>query len=390
MLWLTMYPPQAAYEGGGFMCTAVATQWVIHCLQGREPACSEQQMCAIMRRGRDIHMQICSRLRGSGTVPYMLQQHEVLDNCEDLPDGLMRNEFFGAASEKNLCMFMFDIMSDCISFRSLPAKIIPSSGMLFTARDHTSAVFCDAAGAVFVFDSAVASVQRVSVDELVRVLNAAHYTVQDFHATLLSFDVAAPSPPIENVLEVPDVLLPELAGNVNIAAGGISASVPIITRNDADDDPDHDRSCIELEKYFNAIKEKDGTVAMTTRKGNELRYSYASTVNMFKKPDAKLGGTIRAEDPALTLQGIRCNLVALVPTKDGVAKATEQYCGCDRVKKSSAGRFHYLRDCLDFCEHDKFRKSCYHCAPHNFCPAGRMHRNGNRKRKSQCDEECCS
>ena len=183
----TTYPPQITYEGGGLMCGSAATQWVILCLLGMLPTCTEQQMDDIMLRARNMHLQICLRLGGPGAVPYMLQQHEVLDNCEDLPDGLMRNEFFGAASEKNLCMFMFDIMSDCISFRSLPAKIIPSSGMLFTARDHTSAVFCDAAGTFFVFDSGVASVQRVSVDDLVAALDAAHYKVVDFSATLLSF-----------------------------------------------------------------------------------------------------------------------------------------------------------------------------------------------------------
>ena len=406
----TTYPPQITYEGGGLMCGSAATQWVILCLQGMLPTCTEQQMDDIMLRARNMHLQICLRLGGPGAVPYMLQQHEVLDNCEDLPDGLRRTELFGTASEETLWQGMFMSMSDCISLRSLPAKIRPSSGMLFTAGGHTSAVFRDAAGTFFVFDSAVASVEHVSVEhELVRALNTAHYTVQDFHATLLSFDVAAPSP---------------LTGNVNTAAGGSSASVPIINRNDpldgcaclnlgapvpqahpldeahSDDTTanptmmegveQHDRSCNDLEEYLDSIKEKDGTVAMSTRKGTELCYSHASTVNMFKKPDAKLRGAIRADDPALTQQGIRDHLVALVPTKDGVAKAAEQYCACDRVKKSSAGLFHYLRDCLDFCEHAKFRKSCYQCAPHNFCPAGRMHRNGNRKRKSQCDEKCCS
>ena len=69
--------------------------------------------------------------------------------------------------------------------------------MLFTAHGHTLAVFCDAAGNIFVFDSAVAYVRRVSRDELVMVLDTVHRTDQAFEynstATLLSFDVAAPS-----------------------------------------------------------------------------------------------------------------------------------------------------------------------------------------------------
>ena len=475
------YLPQSAYEDGGLMCTAVATQWSIRCLGGMQPMCTDRQMDTIMCRGRDIHVQTCSCLRGPAAAPFMLKQDEVLDNMV-LPDGLTRTEIFVAASEKHLP----PDVPNLIGLPWLPARITPRSGMLFTAHGHTLAVFCDAADNIFVFDSAVAYVRRVSRDELVMVLDTVHRTVQTFafnstatllsfdvaapsdkeskfedvlelpdgtysttfndaydqisslefacdvnmaadsYGTLLNVDVAAPSPPaenaltIENVRELPGVSSPELAGNVNMAA-------PIIIIDDTDDDAgavsdlnlgsrvpqahslneahvdndttavstmegfdQQDRSCNDLCKYLDAIKKKNGTVAMMTRKGTELRYSHTATVNMFKKPDGKLRGVIRADDPALIQQGIRDNLVALVPTKDGVTKAAEHYCGCDRVKKSSAGLFHYLRDCLDFCEHGRFRKSCYQCAPHNFCPAGRMHRNGNRKRKSQCDKKCCA
>jgi hypothetical protein len=155
---------------------------------------------------------------------------------------------------------------------------------------------------------------------------------------------------------------------------------------------EHDRFvCNDLEQYLDRIKKMDGNVAMKTRYGTELRFSYSATVNMFTTPDAKLGGVIRASDPALTQQGINDKLVALVPTRtDGVVKAAEQYCGCGRIKKSSAGPFHYLREHLAFCEHNKFRKSCFSCAPENFCSAGRKHGNGNLKRKSQCDKLCCA
>ena len=104
-------------------------------------------------------------------------------------------------------------------------------------------------------------------------------------------------------------------------------------------------TAVQLERYLHDIEKKDGTVAMTTRTGTRLCYSYSATVNMFKKPDTKLNGVIRADDTALTQQGIYDKLVALVPTKNGVVKSAEQYCGCDRVQKSSAGLFHYLRDC---------------------------------------------
>ena len=161
------YPPQSTYAGGGLMCTAVAAQWVRNCFRGMQPMCTTQQMEAIMRKGLD---------------KCMLTQDEALESI-GLTIGLARREIFGAANEEHLPRGS----ADCVSFYSLPAEITPNSGMLFTSRNHTSAVFCDAAGTFFVFDSGVASIQRVSVDDLVAALDAAHYKVVDFSATLLSF-----------------------------------------------------------------------------------------------------------------------------------------------------------------------------------------------------------
>ena len=186
------YKPQFDYQGGRLMCTAASAEWATGCLQGMPPACTDQQMDTIMRRARDMHLQICLRLGGPGAAPFMLKQDEVLDNMV-LPDGLTRTEIFVAASEKHLP----PDVPNLIGLPWLPARITPRSGMLFTAHGHTLAVFCDAAGNIFVFDSAGAYVRRVSRDELVMVLDTVHRTDQAFEynstATLLSFDVAAPS-----------------------------------------------------------------------------------------------------------------------------------------------------------------------------------------------------
>jgi hypothetical protein len=172
------------------ICTSVAMHWVMAChTNSMHPACSPQQMDAIMRHGLQRHRAVrahCDTAARNG----LLQIHEVLECCP-LPARFVHRELHGCVGRdpdpevREFCVALHEL-GRLLEHATDSKANGAATGVLFTARGHTTALFAGNHG-LFHFDSAVAQVREIRASEVSAVLRIAHsiQTGNEYSITLV-------------------------------------------------------------------------------------------------------------------------------------------------------------------------------------------------------------
>jgi hypothetical protein len=166
----TVYNSQFSYTSE-LVCTSVSMHWVMACHSEMHPVCTREQMQGIMEHGLRIHLALRAEWPAELLRERRVQTHELLQRYP-LPARFECLELHGCVGHvPDQEMAGFCVALDDLERHLRQAGMV--TGMLFTARGHTTALFAGRHG-VFHFDSAVATVDGIELRDVAGVLKKAH------------------------------------------------------------------------------------------------------------------------------------------------------------------------------------------------------------------------
>ena len=176
------YESQTAYTHGAQMCTTASMCWVLACVRSLlAPAPPSASMQAFMRQASDTHARASAAL-GSHA---MLQQGEVIEQL-GLPSGVSACEFYGYTSRRDPALAAFVCIDEIWPMLHEQARA-RRGGACFTGGGHSTALYLDASGVVYMFDPMPASVLAVaSSTHLESLLREAHPHADQFTFTMVA------------------------------------------------------------------------------------------------------------------------------------------------------------------------------------------------------------
>jgi hypothetical protein len=184
------YDSQTAYAGGRLMCTSASLHWLVACARfGMAPACTPENMAAVMRAAAAAHADACRE----GAPDRGMLSHEEALAARGIPFPLCAAPLTGhalAAPDP-----AFAALGPLVHRDEIAAAVPPAAGLLVTAGGHTVAVWACADGRLAVFDPLPASVALCDAPALPAALRARLGPMREFDCTRISRRISPPSTP---------------------------------------------------------------------------------------------------------------------------------------------------------------------------------------------------
>jgi hypothetical protein len=172
------YASQQTYENGTLACSSIALHWALACLhEFVHPMCTEKQMRQLFLHSISIHKEVAGKLENRSND--MLMITDIIDNL-GLP---LHTKYVDVHFHVNDDWDM-EPATDFLVLHAheIANMMTPQSALVFTYSNHTQAIYSNANGKLYFFDSLPAIVKHIDRDIL---------TTQLFSSEVLSVDFVA-------------------------------------------------------------------------------------------------------------------------------------------------------------------------------------------------------